>query len=97
MNIYIEEKPRIFEVFFYIKLMFRYLILVFLFSFFNLNSQTLSTQDSILITSIMDKQKQAWNNFDIAEFMKGYLNFDNLVFLVKMDLYMDGIILKKDI
>lgn len=45
----------------------------------------------------MDKQKQAWNNFDINEFMKGYLNFENLVFLVKMDLYMDGIILKKDI
>ena len=28
----------------------------------------------------MDKQKQAWNNFDIDEFMKGYLNFENLVF-----------------
>ena len=60
--------------------MFRYLILVFLFSFCNLNSQTLSTHDSILITSVMDKQKQAWNNFDIDEFMKGYLNFENLVF-----------------
>ena len=43
-------------------------------------SQNISEKDSLKILNVLETQRQAWNNFDIDEFMQGYLKSDKLVF-----------------
>ena len=60
--------------------MLKYFLLIFFSISFNLNSQKLSSNDSIAIVKVMDMQKDSWNNNDINKFMDGYLNYEKLVF-----------------
>tara|TARA_B100000945_G_scaffold295335_1_gene272742 strand:- start:1432 stop:1863 length:432 start_codon:yes stop_codon:yes gene_type:complete len=43
-------------------------------------SQNIAEKDSLKILNVLETQRQAWNNFDIDEFMQGYLKTDKLVF-----------------
>tara|TARA_B000000609_G_scaffold115833_1_gene90156 strand:- start:119 stop:550 length:432 start_codon:yes stop_codon:yes gene_type:complete len=43
-------------------------------------SQNIAEKDSLKILNVLETQRQAWNNFDIDEFMQGYLKSDKLVF-----------------
>ncbi|MFL2617988.1 MAG: YybH family protein [Flavobacteriaceae bacterium] len=43
-------------------------------------AQNLSSSDSLKIINVLEKQKIAWNNNDIDEFMNGYFNSEKLVF-----------------
>ena len=43
-------------------------------------SQNIKQKDSLKILNILENQRQAWNNFDIDEFMNGYIKSNKLVF-----------------
>ena len=43
-------------------------------------SQNIAEKDSLKILNVLETQRQAWNSFDIEEFMQGYLKSDKLVF-----------------
>ena len=43
-------------------------------------SQNIAEKDSLKILNVLETQRQAWNNFDIDEFMQGYLKSHKLVF-----------------
>ena len=43
-------------------------------------SQNIAEKDSLKILNVLETQRQAWNSFDIDEFMQGYLKSDKLVF-----------------
>ena len=45
-----------------------------------IHSQNIAEKDSLKILNVLETQRQAWNNFDIDEFMQGYLKSDKLVF-----------------
>ena len=60
--------------------MLRNLIFFLLISTTLAHSQNLKKTDSLKILNILEKQKIAWNDNDINEFMKGYLKSDKLVF-----------------
>ena len=45
-----------------------------------IHSQNIAEKDSLKIMNVLETQRQAWNNFDIDEFMQGYLKSDKLVF-----------------
>ncbi len=49
-------------------------------TFFACDSQTTETKDKEIILSIIEKQEQAWNNYDLEAFMEGYWNSDSLKF-----------------
>ena len=61
----------------------RLLILVFLFSVFAVNAQTVSVKNRYKITSILSHQQKCWNNGDIEGYMSGYWNSDSLKFITK--------------
>ena len=46
----------------------------------NSYSQTLKEKDSLKILNVLEQQRIAWNDNNINEFMKGYLNSEKLVF-----------------
>ncbi len=60
--------------------MFRLLILLVLISSNVIYSQNIKKKDSLKILNVLETQRIAWNNFDIDEFMQGYLKSDKLVF-----------------
>jgi len=60
--------------------MMRFVIFFLIVSTTTISSQNIKEKDSLQILTVLETQRQAWNNFDIDEFMKGYLNFENLVF-----------------
>ena len=60
--------------------MFRLLILIVLISSNVIYSQNIKKKDSLKILNVLETQRIAWNNFDIDEFMQGYLKSDKLVF-----------------
>ena len=45
-----------------------------------ISSQNIAEKDSLKILNVLETQRQAWNNFDIDEFMQGYLKSNKLVF-----------------
>ena len=60
--------------------MFRLLILIVLISSNVIYSQNIKKKDSLKILNVLETQRIAWNNFDIDEFMQGYLKSHKLVF-----------------
>ena len=60
--------------------MFRLLILLVIISSNVIYSQNIKKKDSLKILNVLETQRIAWNNFDIDEFMQGYLKSDKLVF-----------------
>jgi ketosteroid isomerase-like protein len=61
----------------------RLLILVFVFSVFTVNAQTVSEKNRYEIISILTHQQKCWNNGDIEGYMSGYWNSDSLKFITK--------------
>ena len=60
--------------------MVRYLLFFLLISITSIYSQNIKEADSLKILNVLETQRIAWNNFDIDEFMQGYLKSDKLVF-----------------
>ena len=60
--------------------MVRYLLFFLIISTASIYSQNIKEADSLKILSVLETQRLAWNNFDIDEFMQGYLKSDKLVF-----------------
>jgi len=58
----------------------KFLIFFFLFTANIIYSQNIKEKDSLKILNILENQRQAWNNFDIDEFMNGYIKSNKLVF-----------------
>ena len=58
----------------------RFVIFFLIISTTTISSQNIKEKDSLQILTVLETQRQAWNNFDIDEFMKGYLKSDKLVF-----------------
>ena len=58
----------------------RFVIFFLIVSTTTISSQNIKEKDSLQILTILETQRQAWNNFDIDEFMQGYLKSDKLVF-----------------
>ena len=58
----------------------RFVIFFLIVSTTTISSQNIKEKDSLQILTVLETQRQAWNNFDIDEFMKGYLKSDKLVF-----------------
>ena len=60
--------------------MLRFLLFFSIVSFNTISSQNIKEKDSLQILEVLETQRIAWNNYDINEFMKGYLKSDKLVF-----------------
>jgi len=60
--------------------MMRFVIFFLIVSTTTISSQNIKEKDSLQILTVLETQRQAWNNFDIDEFMQGYLKSDKLVF-----------------
>ena len=60
--------------------MVRYLLFFLIISITSIYSQNIKEADSLKILNVLETQRIAWNNFDIDEFMQGYLKSDKLVF-----------------
>ena len=60
--------------------MVRYLLFFLIISITSVYSQNIKEADSLKILNVLETQRIAWNNFDIDEFMQGYLKSDKLVF-----------------
>ena len=60
--------------------MVRYLLFSLIISITSIYSQNIKEADSLKILNVLETQRIAWNNFDIDEFMQGYLKSDKLVF-----------------
>ena len=60
--------------------MLRFLLFFSIVSFNTICSQNIKEKDSLQILEVLETQRIAWNNYDINEFMKGYLKSDKLVF-----------------
>ena len=60
--------------------MIRYLLFFLIISITSIYSQNIKEADSLKILNVLETQRIAWNNFDIDEFMQGYLKSDKLVF-----------------
>ena len=60
--------------------MVRYLLFYLIISITSIYSQNIKEADSLKILNVLETQRIAWNNFDIDEFMQGYLKSDKLVF-----------------
>tara|TARA_B100001113_G_C21110610_1_gene623073 strand:- start:912 stop:1343 length:432 start_codon:yes stop_codon:yes gene_type:complete len=60
--------------------MVRYLLFFLIISTASIYSQNIKEADSLKILNVLETQRIAWNNFDIDEFMQGYLKSDKLVF-----------------
>ena len=60
--------------------MMRFVIFFLIISANTISSQNIKEKDSLQILTVLETQRQAWNNFDIDEFMQGYLKSDKLVF-----------------
>ena len=60
--------------------MVRYLLFFLIISITSIYSQNIKEADSLKILNVLETQRLAWNNFDIDEFMQGYLKSDKLVF-----------------
>ena len=60
--------------------MVRYLLFFLTISITSIYSQNIKEADSLKILNVLETQRIAWNNFDIDEFMQGYLKSDKLVF-----------------
>jgi ketosteroid isomerase-like protein len=58
----------------------RFVVFFLIVSTTTISSQNIKEKDSLQILTVLETQRQAWNNFDIDEFMKGYLKSDKLVF-----------------
>ena len=58
----------------------RFVIFFLIISTTTISSQNIKEKDSLQILTVLETQRQAWNNFDIDEFMQGYLKSDKLVF-----------------
>ncbi len=58
----------------------RFVIFFLIVSTTTISSQNIKEKDSLQILTVLETQRQAWNNFDIDEFMQGYLKSDKLVF-----------------
>ena len=58
----------------------RFVIFFLILSTTTISSQNIKEKDSLQILNVLETQRQAWNNFDIDEFMQGYLKSDKLVF-----------------
>jgi len=58
----------------------KFIIFFFLFTSNIIYSQNIKQKDSLKILNILENQRQAWNNFDIDEFMNGYIKSNKLVF-----------------
>ena len=56
------------------------ILLLFLVSFFYSNAQTTEQDDIEAIKTVLKKQRLAWSNDNIEEFMEGYWNNDSLKF-----------------
>ena len=60
--------------------MLRFLLFFSIVSYNTICSQNIKEKDSLQILEVLETQRIAWNNYDINEFMKGYLKSDKLVF-----------------
>ena len=60
--------------------MMRFVVFFLIVSTTTISSQNIKEKDSLQILTVLETQRQAWNNFDIDEFMQGYLKSDKLVF-----------------
>ena len=58
----------------------RFVIFFLIVSTTTISSQNIKEKDSLQILTVLETQRQAWNNFDIDGFMQGYLKSDKLVF-----------------
>ena len=58
----------------------RFVVFFLIVSANTITSQNIKEKDSLQILTVLETQRQAWNNFDIDEFMQGYLKSDKLVF-----------------
>ena len=58
----------------------RFVVFFLIVSTTTISSQNIKEKDSLQILTVLETQRQAWNNFDIDEFMQGYLKSDKLVF-----------------